>query len=457
MSHENLSASARVAAEAADSRPAVGGAANHGDADLPLGILRALDHFLVHVMDDLRDRPPFDKLAPPQWLVLQHIVAAWTHGLPGRSQAELARSVGCSPRTVRRLVVELEAAGILVSAHHAGCGVAYRAGPVLRPLLLEFGWWRDPTIWTRGVARLVPVPPTPVIHGTEVTPVLQLEVGQSKTTPDKYDSCPGALSPMTAERKRTPVIHDTEVTPEHRFEAGRSNTTPDKYDTPQAPLGEDNPNPSPLINKTNLRRSSSCSPEKGTPPATTPPATDRPAESTPEPTKRTPSPATPQPTTPRQVLSAQALRVAACRALTARYQQAYPNSPVPETFSAGDIDALVRVTARGTWTEAELDQVHLDALAGASAKSKSLPPTVSYVWGNPEYFARNARAGRTLREAATVAVPVKRPKKKEPEERFATTAEVYEIAKAAKAALSGPIAGEVTRSFDRRVLSDPSL
>ena len=471
---------------AAETPPASVDVTDNCDVDLPLGVWRALDRFQGEVMDDVRSNPPFDTLAPPQWLVLLRVVTAWTRGLPGPSQPELAASVCCSVRTVRRLVADLEEADVLRAVHRAGHVVAYRPGPVLKPLLVELGWWRDPAIWTRGVPRLNSASSTPDTHDTPSPPCPGSAAPRSRTTPDIHDTRTCAVSPMTAERGDTPDIHDTPPPSSTRAEAPRSRTTPVIRDTrdPAAPrsptpLGasitgilegirvvpdahatvatppppdDGRPRARALINKNKLTRSCSCSLEGGTPPASDSAASDPPAPPTPEPTAQT---SAPPPPAPRRVLDDETLRAAACRALSARYRQGYPNAALPESFSADDVETVVRATARGLWTEAELDQVHLDAIAGSWPRSKNKPPTVSYIWGNPEFFERNVQEGRGLRETAEREARLKRPKKKVPEDPPVTLPETAVIAGRILECLGPAAPDDTKRALGRRFLPDP--
>ena len=68
---------------AAETPPASVDVTDDGDVDLPLGVWRALDRFQGEVMDDVRSNPPFDTLAPPQWLVLLRVVTAGPGDYPG--------------------------------------------------------------------------------------------------------------------------------------------------------------------------------------------------------------------------------------------------------------------------------------------------------------------------------------------------------------------------------------
>jgi len=207
-----------------------------------------------------------------------------------------------------------------------------------------------------------------------------------------------------------------------------------------------------LINKNKLTRSCSCSLEGGTPPASDSAASDPPAPPTPEPTAQT---SAPPPPAPRRVLDDETLRAAACRALSARYRQGYPNAALPESFSADDVETVVRATARGLWTEAELDQVHLDAIAGSWPRSKNKPPTVSYIWGNPEFFERNVQEGRGLRETAEREARLKRPKKKVPEDPPVTLPETAVIAGRILECLGPAAPDDTKRALGRRFLPDP--
>jgi len=123
-------------------------------------------------------------------------------------------------------------------------------------------------------------------------------------------------------------------------------------------------------------------------------------------------------------------RAVACRALAARFRRGYPDDPLPARFEERDIAKVVAVTEHDTRTEAELDQLHEDALAGAWPRSRQQPPSVSFVWGHREYFLRNARDGRLKREGPKPAASPRPNGPKPPEEPavdLPTTATLAEI------------------------------
>jgi hypothetical protein len=153
-------------------------------------------------------------------------------------------------------------------------------------------------------------------------------------------------------------------------------------------------------------------------------------------------------------LDRQGIRAAACRALAARYQFGRPDATPPTSFAEADIAVVMNVTAHGTWTEEELDQVHRDAILGASLHSRTSPPAVAYIWGKQPYFDWNVRKGRDKRRESEPAA--KRPRKpKPPDEPPATLAELVEIGRLGAALLSGPSPFDTKRPVNARFFKGP--
>ncbi len=112
---------------------------------------------------------------------------------------------------------------------------------------------------------------------------------------------------------------------------------------------------------------------------------------------------------PRRRFDVRALRAAAVRALTFRHKRNWPEHPLPPMFGAADVDVIVRASQDGLWTEAELDQLHMDAVVGAEARAKKEPPSVRFIWAEQDYFLGNAAAGRAEREAKRPKVKKRKP------------------------------------------------
>jgi hypothetical protein len=369
-------------------------------------------------MCELRRTPPLDTVGPMEWSVFFGIAIGWAENEDGPSQSELAVFAGCSVRTVRRLVDILAARGVLATFTQDGTALTYRPGLRLGPVLREHAWGRDPSIWTRprwsgehpGLSPMSAGSSTdqdtddtvpPVAHELGRPGLSPMSAGSStdqdtRNRPTRAHGDARTLAPASigdAIRHNLQRIHVTPLAPSFTPVADVRSTPPDAA-----------PSDSPFLIKKKTLTTSSSFPEK-------PPDPDTPA-----PAHRTPT-----------ILPDHAIRAAALRALTARYGQGFPDRPPPRTFAVEDIETLVRVTADWTGTEAALDQEHLDALAGATQRSKTQPPTVRFVWGDREYFIRNARDIRRAREAANAPKRTKTPRKTEPQEPPATLEQLQEI------------------------------
>ncbi len=408
---------------------------------VPIEVARSLNRYFADALHEIRRCSPFDRLTVGPWTLLVQIAVGWARGDSATTQDDLAAQTGCSVRSLRRMIGELRDAGVLAAVRDAG-GVGYRVGPRLEALLRDFAWGRDPRIWTRGaqslfgrqghgpasVAAHAPAslagPSSPIEPPANVAAHPSASVAGPASTP----SGAGAPGPTPFGALIANNLERIRVTPSAWPASATRPDTGDRADRA-------GPSDSPLIKK-KISSSLSSSPETGTPPASDPPATLA------GPSKG-----------PRKPLPLEALRAAAFRALAARFRQAYPDRPVPASFPADDIAMLVGVTADGTLTEAELDQEHLDAIAGASKKSRNQPPTVRFVWGNGEYFLQNAKEGRALR--APAKAPVRKAKPKETDERPATFAELAQIGRCGKELLDRLPDVQPARPRSTRFLTDP--
>jgi len=400
------------------------------DDTVPIAVWRSVDRHFADALYSIRRCRPFADLALGPWAILVQIAIGWVRGGTTATQLELAALAGCSERTLRRTVAELSEAGILATVRE-GTSVGYALGPVLETILREFAAYRDPRIWTRGtwLAQREPVS----LAGNIALPVslagnIALPVSVAGSKPVSVAG--STIEPVSVAGKRSsgPAPIGDVIARNLQRVRPVALLEPSSPSKPVRVAGSIAVAPSelPLIKKKKLNDLPSSLPEKGTPSSATAP-------------------------TPLAPLDLATLHAAACRALAARYRIGFPGHSPPTTFPTADVDKLVNVTEHTTLTVAELDQLHLDAIAGASPKSKKQPPAVAFIWGNRDYFLQNARDGRAKREAAMRPAKL-RPKPKEPDEPPATLAELEEIGRRGQALLSGPAPHETTRPKNTRFL-----
>ena len=357
---------------------------------LPLCVTRALHRHLALALSAVRSTPPFDALNAGQRSIVSELLCGWAGG-HAPNQADVVRATGLSVRFVRDALLELEQALVVSAVRQPGKSASYGAGLLLERCLRDFAGGLDVNVWRSGVpakaalsASMLRTTPAPGAGGSATTPAPGAGVARMRDFDRTRAPTPIGLS----------IGHNLQrirVSPSEPTAAATSNTSDAESDAA--------PSDSPFLIKKKILNTLSSFPEKppdpGTPPTT--PATR--ATST-------------TPTTPAYLGDA-VLRAAALRALITRYKQGLPDRPLPRTFAAEDIETVVRVTTDWTGSEAELDQEHLDAIAGATQKSKAQPPSVRFIWGDRDHFFRNAREVRRAREAANAPV-VKRTKKLDP-------------------------------------------
>jgi len=448
----------------------------------------------------VRSTPPFDALNAGQRSIVSELLCGWAGG-HAPNQADVVRATGLSVRFVRDALLELEEALVVSAVRQPGKSASYGAGLLLERCLRDFAGGLDVNVWRSGVpakaalsASMLRTTPAPGAGGSETTPALGAAGSPTTPAPGAAGSpttpAPGAAGSSTTPAPRAggsattpaPGAAGSETTPAPG--AGGSATTPAPgagvarmrdFDRTRAPTpiglsighnlqrirvspseptaaatsdssdadSDPAPSDSPFLIKKKILNTLSSFPEKppdpGTPPTT--PATR--ATST-------------TPTTPAYLGDA-VLRAAALRALIARYKQGLPDRPLPRTFAAEDIETVVRVTTDWTGSEAELDQEHLDAIAGATQKSKAQPPSVRFIWGDRDHFFRNAREVRRAREAANAPV-VKRTKKLDPALPPATCEQLSDIGRNGMALLDRLGDAEAVRLQNSRCFpnSNPS-
>jgi hypothetical protein len=387
-----------VGRDSISKRPATPSA---GEPDaMPLPVLRALDRYLAIALHEVRKLEPFAALTAAQWAVLVEVICARVRGDETVNQLEISRASGYCVRTVRTLVAELVDAQLIVAPRACGRGASYGVGSELQRALRDFASGLDSRNWTRGTARLRGRPAA-VAAGSQATPAVT--AARSAVTPAAIavptTPAPAAIAGRDGSEVRGPGTLGSTIAGNLR----RVHVEPAApRATPAAAAGPRFESPSTLTKK----KISDCSSE-------------RPAD-------------------------ANALRAVAFRALGARHRHAFPDRPPPTTFAAADIEAVVVAAADLALGEQELDQLHLDAIAGASDKSKRQPPTVSFIWGNREYFLQNAADGRAKRLAtdrAKLARKAARARRSAPVEPHATLEQVEELARRAKELLDGAAGG----------------
>jgi hypothetical protein len=452
LAHEAVAPDARVAAEVLV--PA------HGTIEVAPAVWRAVRCHFADALHEIRTAAPFDTLLAGQWAVLVQLATAWVRGADDPSQIELAVQAGYCERTVRRVIRELEDAQVILSVRRAGSARGYQLGPKLKVFLQEFAVGRDAGTWTRGWLAQASSPATGCRSASAPTRPDERPAMDDATRPAVPAGQALSPAPGSGEQTPAPATGCTPATPRsdsfvrgptpldrlviQNLQGARGATRSAAFAQERsafrpAPTADDLEPSVPLINKEKLRSSSSL-PREGTPPATRAPATGD-----------TPGPSSPS--APRGPLPLDTLRAAACRALAARHERAFPGQPAPTSFSGIDVDQIVTVTAQGTWTEAELDQTHVDAIDGAWPKSNHTPPAVRFVWGKLEHFLQNARDGRVKRESATPK-PRPAPKPREPQAPIATLEELQEIGRRGADLLSSPSPFESSRPRDTRFLPD---
>jgi len=455
---------------------------------LPLCVTRALHRHLALALSAVRSTAPFDALNAGQRSIVSELLCGWAGG-HAPNQADVVRATGLSVRFVRDALLELEEALVVSAVRQPGKSASYGAGLLLERCLRDFAGGLDVNVWRSGVpakaalsASMLRTTPAPGAGGSATTPARGAGgsettpargAGGSETTPalgaagSSTTPAPGAAGSSTTP---APGAAGSETTPAPG--AGGSATTPAPgagvarmrdFDRTRAPT------PIGLSIGHNLQRIR-VSPSEPTAAAT---SDSSDADSDPAPSdspflikkkilntlssfpEKPPDPATP-PTTPAYLGDA-VLRAAALRALITRYKQGLPDRPLPRTFAAEDIETVVRVTTDWTGSEAELDQEHLDAIAGATQKSKAQPPSVRFIWGDRDHFFRNAREVRRAREAANAPV-VKRTKKLDPALPPATCEQLSDIGRNGMALLDRLGDAEAVRLQNSRCFpnSNPS-
>ena len=398
------------------------------ESAIPANLQRALERWLGEALSDLRATEPFGELGQAEWSVLVRVMMAWGRGEEGPSQSALAAFAGCSVRTVRRRIESLESSGVLLASKESGLADGYGMGPRLEPFLSDFARWRDPSIFRRTSRSLfreratpdIGAKPTPDIHVTQ-SPMSAVSA-RTQDIRDRRESFPRSTTERGPARLGPTIATNLE-----RIQVNPSSAQPGSLVTPDI-------RDTPLLIKEEELRSFSSFPEKGTP------------DTGAQPTLRS-----------RHDLGT--LRATAARALAVRHRLGFPDRSVPVSFPSFEIDLLVAVTANETCSVAELDQLHLDAIAGASLKSKRQPPSVQFIWGNHEYFLRSALEGRKQREAALAAAAAavkKPPKPKEPPPKIATLDEVAAYCRDAVAMLDGLATDEPRRLPNTRFFSSTS-
>ena len=401
---------------------------------LPLCVTRALHRHLALALSAVRSTPPFDALNAGQRSIVSELLCGWAGG-HAPNQADVVRATGLSVRFVRDALLELEEALVVSAVRQPGKSASYGAGLLLERCLRDFAGGLDVNVWRSGVpakaalsASMLRTTPAPGAGGSATTPAPGAGVARMRDFDRTRAPTPIGLS----------IGHNLQrirVSPSEPTAAATS----DSSDADSDPA----PSDSPFLIKKKILNTLSSFPEKppdpGTPPTT--PATR--ATST-------------TPTTPAYLGDA-VLRAAALRALITRYKQGLPDRPLPRTFAAEDIETVVRVTTDWTGSEAELDQEHLDAIAGATQKSKAQPPSVRFIWGDRDHFFRNAREVRRAREAANAPV-VKRTKKLDPALPPATCEQLSDIGRNGMALLDRLGDAEAVRLQNSRCFpnSNPS-
>jgi hypothetical protein len=102
-------------------------------------------------------------------------------------------------------------------------------------------------------------------------------------------------------------------------------------------------------------------------------------------------------------------------ALAECFRRQHPDR-TPRIFDDADIERVAFCAAAINGDAQSKLQALLDAIAGATRRSKTSPPTVRYIWGRIEHFLRHAQRGRQMREAPEPATqtPAERPATSEP-------------------------------------------
>jgi hypothetical protein len=377
---------------------------------LHLDVQRALARFFPMALDALRSTSPFDALGGGEWAVLVELLRAWSCDGETPNQAHLARVAGYSVRGVRAVLDALGEGAILVVDRAQRREPVFRVGPVLEVALTAFAEGLDRRLWTRGMAWLHdPSRPGGGVRQSR-RDAITAATSQASLRITAMASPAAGPSPEAASIRAIPSAVALPIT------AMATVSTPSG-----SPL---------LIKKKNLDLSSSRPPER--PPEPAPVAAQPPTDG-----QRGARPVT-------------ALRAAACRALAARYRIGFPEATPPTTFAAVDVDRIVLLMEGTTLSDGELDQLHVDAIQGAIPKSKSQPPSVSFIWGKKEYFDGNVQDGRAKRQAANP--PPRKRKPKPPEEPPASLSEVVEFARRALESLSGRAPSEHVRPQSARFL-----
>jgi hypothetical protein len=102
-------------------------------------------------------------------------------------------------------------------------------------------------------------------------------------------------------------------------------------------------------------------------------------------------------------------------ALAECFRRQHPDC-TPRIFDDADIERVAFCAAAINGDAHGKLQALLDAIAGATRRSKASPPTVRYIWGRIEHFVRHAERGRQMREAPE---PALEPATQTPRERLA--------------------------------------
>ena len=433
------------------------------DDTVPVEVLRALRRHLPFAMEHVRRS--LSALGPGQWAILSELLSGWARHDDPANQAELSTATGYCVRAVRNVLQELEEAGV-VAVTRCGKSVVYEMGATLVLVLVDFAWGLDRSVWVRG-ARLpcedIAAPGAATERLAPLNAAPRADVGLRTPAPDAAEPITSAAAAAMPQRSSAPPAGETHSgipTPARNAAMVSRTSAPGAAFTV---AGNRGPLSLGALVATNLQRVRVF-------PADAPDC----SESTPAPGADVPASRTPLLIKEEELISFSSfseggpadvgaavrasppsthdhatLRAIACRALMARHRAGFPDRAPPATFPIEHVDLVMAVTANETSSVADLDQLHLDAIAGASPKSKKQPPAVTFIWGNRDYFLQNARDGRTKREAAMRPAKL-RPKPKEPDEPPATLAELEEIGRRGQALLSGPAPHETTRPRNTR-------